>query len=104
MTGGRKLDQRRTNGRKFAQFRSQCLKANMPKCWVDADKEPPDFSGLFFVKHPDSPGEFDVAEFFVNSKGKQFWLTPEPPVQWAEIETYEYKHEDGTPIYDEYIR
>jgi len=25
-------------------------------------------------------------------------------VQWAEIEAYEYKHEDGTPIYDEYIR
>ena len=52
--------------------------------------------------HADSPGEFDIAEFFINSKGKRFWMTAKPPTKWAEIETYEYINEDGTPVYDDY--
>ena len=105
--GGRswytKLDQRRTNPKVFARFRDHCLNARLPKYWVDTDKNNPEFSGLFFVKHRDSPGEFDIAEFFINKKGQRFWMTAEPPVQWSEIETYEYTHEDGTPVYDDDI-
>ena len=97
------LDRRRTNENQFARFRDHCLNARLSKHWIDTDKELPEFSGLFFVKHPDSPGEFDIAEFFINSKGKRFWMTAETPLQWSEIETYEYTYEDGTPVYDEYI-
>ena len=52
--------------------------------------------------HEDSPGEFDIAEFFINSRGKRFWMTSKPPKKWAEIETYDYINEDGTPVYDDY--
>ena len=97
-----KLDQRRTNRKLFARFREQCLNATMPKYWVDTEKKNPVFSGLFFVVHEDSPGEFDIAEFFINSRGKRFWMTSKPPKKWAEIETYEYINEDGTPVYDDY--
>jgi len=96
------LDQRRTNRKLFARFREQCLNATMPKYWVDTEEKNPVFSGLFFVVHADSPGEFDIAEFFINSKGKRFWMTSKPPKKWAEIETYEYINEDGTPVYDDY--
>lgn len=97
-----KLDQRRTNRKLFARFREQCLNATMPKYWVDTEKKNPVFSGLFFVVHEDSPGEFDIAEFFINSRGKRFWMTSKPPKKWAEIETYDYINEDGTPVYDDY--
>ena len=96
------LDQRRTNRKLFARFREQCLNAKMPKYWVETEEMNPDFSGLFFVVHADSPGEFDIAEFFINSKGKRFWMTAKPPTRWAEIETYDYINEDGTPVYDDY--
>jgi len=97
------LDQRRTNEKLFTRFRDHCLTAKLPKHWVITEDEGnPEFSGLFFVSHADSPGEFDLAEFFINSKGKRFWLSARPPVKWAEIETYEYTYEDGTPVYDEY--
>jgi hypothetical protein len=97
------LDQRRTNEKLFTRFRDHCLTAKLPKHWVITEDEGnPEFSGLFFVSHADSPGEFDIAEFFINSKGKRFWLSARPPVKWAEIETYEYTYEDGTPVYDDY--
>lgn len=97
------LDQRRTNEKLFTRFRDHCLTAKLPKHWVITEDEgDPEFSGLFFVSHADSPGEFDIAEFFINSKGKRFWLSARPPVKWAEIETYEYTYEDGTPVYDDY--
>ena len=97
------LDQRRTNEKIFSRFRDHCLNAKLPKHWVNTeDVGNPDFSGLFFVSHVDSPGEFDIAEFFINSKGKRFWLTSHPPAKWAEIETYEYTHEDGTPVHNDY--
>jgi hypothetical protein len=96
------LDQRRTNEKLFTRFRDHCLNAKLPKRWVITEERNPDFSGLFFVSHADSPGEFDIAEFFINSKGKRFWLSARPPVKWAEIETYEYINEDGTPVYDDY--
>jgi len=96
------LDRRRTDHAKFSEFRRHCLNAKLPKYWMDTEMDGnPEFSGLFFVKHPDSPTEFDIAEFFINKKGKKFWMTAETPLQWAEIETYEYTHEDGTPVYDD---
>ena len=97
----RVLDHRRTEQKAFSRFRDQCLNSRMLKAWVKTDEGNPEFSGLFFVKHPDSPTEFDIAEFFINKKGKRFWMTAETPLQWAEIETYEYTHEDGTPVYDD---
>ncbi len=96
------LDQRRTNHKSFSRFREHCLNAKLPKYWVTTEERNPEFSGLFFVTHEDSPGEFDIAEFFINTKGKRFWLSANPPVKWAEIETYEYINEDGIPIYDDY--
>ena len=96
------LDQRRTNRKLSPSFREQCLNAKMPKYWVYTEEMYPDFSGLFFVVHEDSPGEFDIAEFFINSRGKRFWMTSKPPTKWAEIETYDYINEDGTPVYDDY--
>ena len=96
------LDQRRTNQKLFSRFRDHCLNSKLPKYWVMTEERNPEFSGLFFVTHEDSPGEFDIAEFFINSKGKRFWLSARPPVKWAEIETYEYINEDGTPVYDDY--
>ena len=98
------LDQTRTNEKLYQRFRDQCLNSKMPKHWVDAEKEGnPDFSWLFFVKQKEFPAEFNIAEFFINRKGKRFWLLPSPPTEWAEIETYEYTYEDGTPVYDEFI-
>jgi hypothetical protein len=29
-------------------------------------------------------------------------MTAKPPTRWAEIETYDYINEDGTPVYDDY--
>jgi len=97
------LDQRRTNPKQWEMFRRQCLKTKMPKTWVKTEESNPDFSGLFFIKHEDFVGDIDIAEFFINSKGKRFWMTPGDPTHWAEIETYDYTFEDGTPVYDEYI-
>jgi len=97
------LDRRRTSPKKFEEFRKHCLKGKHFKDWVKTDERNPEYSGLFFVKHPDSPAEFDIAEFFINTKGKRFWMTSETPLQWAEISTYEYFHQDGTPVYDELI-
>ena len=96
------LDQRRTNQKLFSRFRDHCLNSKLPKYWVMTEERNPEFSGLFFVTHEDSPGEFDIAEFFINSKGKRFWLSARPPIKWAAIETYEYINEDGTPVYDDY--
>lgn len=97
----RVLDHRRTDQKAFSRFRDQCLNSRMLKAWVKTDEGNPEFSGLFFVRHDDSPGEFDIAEFFINMKGKRFWLTPKPPTYWAEIETYDYVWEDGKSVYDE---
>lgn len=97
------LDERRTNRKAFNRFRDQCLNAKMPKYWVNTEEKNPEFSGLFFVAYDDSPGEFDIGEFFINSKGKRFWVSARPPIRWAEIETYEYINEDGTLVYDEFI-
>lgn len=97
------LDQTRTNEKLYQRFREQCLNSKMPKYWVKTEEMNPDFSGLFFVKQREFPAEFNIAEFFINRKGKRFWLLPSPPTEWAEIETYEYTYEDGTPVYDEHI-
>ncbi len=98
------LDRRRTNERAWDSFRKQCLKDRDPKDWVGVDEGNPEFSGLFFIKHADFVGDIDIAEFFINSKGKRFWMTPGDPTHWAEIKTYDYKWPDGTPVYeDEYF-
>lgn len=97
------LDRRRTNPNKFTEFRKHCLNGKHFKDWVKTEDRNPRFSGLFFIKHKDFPGEFDIAEFFINTKGKRFWMTNGDPVEWAEISTYEYFHQDGTPVYDELI-
>jgi hypothetical protein len=97
-----RLDLVRTDHKRYSAFRASALRLRTKKFWVDADEKEPDFSGLFFIKHRDFLGDIDVAEFFINSKGKRFWLTPSRPTHWAEIETYEYTYEDGTPVYDEY--
>ena len=71
-----RIDLVRTDHKKYAQFRASALKLKVKKVWVDADERDPEFSGLFFIKHKDFVGDIDIAEFFINSKGKRFWLTP----------------------------
>lgn len=94
-------DQRRTSPKQWELFRRHCLKSKMKKYWVSTEEGNPGFSGLFFIKHKDFVGDIDIAEFFINSKGKKFWLTPGDPTHWAEIETYDYTWEDGTPVYND---
>ena len=96
----RPLDQRRTQHGMFTRFRKQCLNAKMRKSWIDANNGNPEFSGLFFVRLK-GEANYDVSELYINKKGARFWLTSEPPAHWAEIETYDYYFEDGTPVYDE---
>ena len=95
-----RIDLVRTDHKKYAQFTASALKLKVKKVWVDADERDPEFSGLFFIKHKDFVGDIDIAEFFINSKGKRFWLTPSRPTHWAEIETYDYKAEKGNLIYE----
>lgn len=95
-----RIDLVRTDHKKYAQFRASALKLKVKKVWVDADERDPEFSGLFFIKHKDFVGDIDIAEFFINSKGKRFWLTPSRPTHWAEIETYDYKDEKGNLVYE----
>ena len=96
----KKVDRVRTDPKEYAAFRASALKLKVKKSWVATSDGNPDFSGLFFIKHKDFVGHIDIAEFFINSKGKKFWLTPSDPTHWAEIETYEYKDEEGRAIYD----
>jgi len=95
------LNRKLTNIATFSSFRRQCLTARMPKNWVDNDKEQPICTGLYFIKHKDFLGDIDIAEYHINTKGKTFWCTPGKPTHWAEIETYEYMLEDGTPLYED---
>lgn len=84
-------DQTHTNLKVFTRFRNNCLRSSMHKEWMETKTQgDPEVSGLFFVKQQEFPAEFDIAEFFINTKGKRFWMTPTPPTHWAEIETYEY--------------
>ena len=69
------LDQKRTNRKLFARFRDHCLNSKLPKYWVNTEKKNPEFSGLFFVVHDDSPGEFDIAEFFSIRPQQRFSLS-----------------------------
>jgi len=94
----RKIDQRHTDPTKFARFRERCLGYTAQKDWVETEKSNPEYSGLFFIEHKDSPWQFDIGEFFINSKGKRFWMTSEPPKRWAPISFYQYKDEDGVPV------
>jgi hypothetical protein len=95
------MDRKLTNIATFSGFRRQCLTANMSKHWVDNDNEQPVCTGLYFIKHKDFLGDIDIAEYHINSKGKSFWCTGGNPTHWAEIETYEYMLEDGTPLYED---
>ena len=97
-----RVDLVRTDHKKYAQFRASALKLKVKKVWVETKDANPEFAGLFFIKHKDFLGDIDIAEFFINSKGKRFWMTAKPPTRWAEIETYDYINEDGTPVYDDY--
>lgn len=90
----------RTNAKEFSAFRAQCLQVKLKKFWVKTTDANPDFSGLFYIKHADFPADIDIAEFFINSKGKKFWLTPGDPTHWSEIETYNYLDNDGKMIYE----
>jgi len=90
-----------TNIATFHRFRTQCLNSKMPKQWVNNDTEVPVCTGLYFIKHKDFLGDVDIAEYHINSKGKSFWCTSGNPTHWAEIETYEYMLEDGTPLYED---
>jgi len=90
-----------TNIATFHRFRTQCLNSKMPKQWVNNDTEVPVCTGLYFIKHKDFLGDVDIAEYHINSKGKSFWCTAGNPTHWAEIETYEYMLEDGTPLYED---
>ncbi len=95
------LDRRLTNIATFSSFRRQCLASKMPKHWVDNDDKQPICTGLYFIKHKDFLGDIDIAEYHINTKGKAFWCTGGKPTHWAEIETYEYMLEDGTPLYED---
>ena len=95
-----RLDTTRTDEKRYAQFRASALKLKTKKFWVSTEERNPEFDGLFFIKHPDVMGDVDIAEFYINSKGKRFWLTPSTPTHWAEIETYDYRDEHGDLIYD----
>lgn len=95
------LDQRTTNLRTFTKFREHCLKAKLTKNWVSTEEGNPDFSGMFFIKHEDFLGDVDITEYYINSKGNGYWLCAGTPTAWAEIETYDYKWPDGTPVYDD---
>ena len=95
------LNRKLTNIATFSRFRRQCLNSKMPKRWVDNDEEQPICTGLYFIKHKDFLGDIDIAEYHINTKGKAFWCTPGQPTHWAEIETYEYMLEDGTPLYED---
>jgi hypothetical protein len=98
------VDLKRINENEWRRFRYKCLKNKDPKDWVSVDDGNPEFSGLFFIKHKDFLADVDIAEFFINSKNKRFWMTPGDPTHWAKIEDYNYKWPDGTPVYeDEHI-
>lgn len=83
-------DRRRTDPAAFSRFRSQCLSNKEEKHWIRVDECNPEFSGLYFIRHKDFIGDIDIAEFFINSKGKRFWMTPGDPTHWAPINEYEY--------------
>jgi len=93
----------RTQAKEFELFRKQCFKSKWDKYWVKTSDSNPEYPGLFWIKHKDFLGEIDIAEFYINKKGKSFWMTPGDPSEWAEIATYYYVYEDGTPVYDEDI-
>lgn len=95
---GKILDHRRTDPKSFNRFRRQCLVSKMSKDWVEGVVPP--CSGLFFIKHETFFGEVDIAEYFINSKGVGFWMTPGDPVAWSEIETYDYVDENGIHLFD----
>ena len=95
-----KVERVRTDPKQFAAFRAQCLNVRLKKVWVKTTDENPEFSGLFYIKHADFPADIDIAEFFINSKGKRFWMTPGDPTYWSEIETYDYKDEEGNLIHE----
>jgi len=95
------MNRKLTNIATFHRFRTQCLNSKMPKRWVDNDDEEPLCTGLYFIKHKDFLGDVDIAEYHINKKGKAFWCTAGNPTHWAEIETYEYMLEDGTPLYED---
>ena len=97
-TKSAKVDRRHGNPVVFARFRERCLGYTAQKAWVETEKGNPEYPGLFFVQHNDTPWQFDIAEFFINSKGKRFWIAAEPPTRWAPIEFYEYTDEDGVPV------
>ena len=94
-----KIERVRTDPKQFAAFRAQCLKVKLTKFWVKTTDENPEFSGLFYIKHSDFHEDIDIAEFFINSKGKKFWMTPGDPTHGSEIETYDYLDKDGKMIY-----
>ena len=94
-------DRRLTNIATFTAFRRHCLSSRMPKRWVDNNQEKPVCIGLYFIKHKDFLGDIDIAEYHINTKGKGFWLCAGSPISWAEIETYDYMLEDGTPLYED---
>jgi len=95
------LSRKLTNIDTFQKFRRHCLSSTMKKNWIDNDDESPICTGLYFIKHKDFLGDVDIAEYHINSKGKTFWCTGGAPTHWAEIETYEYMLEDGTPLYED---
>jgi len=95
------LDRKLTNMATFTKFRRQCLGSTIPKRWVDNNEQEPECTGLYFIKHKDFLGDVDIAEYHINSKGKTFWCTAGNPTHWAEIETYEYMLEAGTPLYED---
>jgi hypothetical protein len=94
-------DRRLTNIATFSSFRQHCLSSNLKKRWVKNDEEEPICTGLYYIKHKDFLGDVDIAEYHINTKGKAFWCTAGKPTHWAEIETYEYMLEDGTPLYED---
>jgi hypothetical protein len=95
------LDQRSTNLKAYAKFRDHCLRSKLSKHWVSTDDNNPEFGGMFFIKHKDFLGDVDITEYYINKKGKGYWLCAGTPTHWAEIETYEYKWPDGTLVYDD---
>ncbi len=101
MKKGDKLDQRSTNIKSFTRFRNHCLTAKLTKNWVKTEDKNPDFAGMFFIKHEDFLADVDITEFYINKKGEGHWLCAGTPTAWAEIETYDYKWPDGTPVYDD---
>ncbi len=101
MIGINGVDKRLTNTASFTSFRKQCLNSRMIKNWVSNADEKPECTGLYFIKHKDFLGEIDIAQFYINSKGKSYWLTAGEPTAWSEIETYDYILEDGQPLHQE---